>query len=63
MDFGSMEETKQNDPAKDFLRRLDSGEIDRHFAAALEKLSTQHLAEVCEELVKRSTRMKRERNR
>jgi len=48
-----------DDPAEDFLRRLDAGEIDDRFQDELTRLSLIHRAIVCDMLVERSEAMQR----
>lgn len=47
-----------DDPASDFLRRLDGREIDRCFLEEFRKLSPHHRAKVCEALGKKSEKFR-----
>jgi len=51
---------EQDDPASEFLRRLDGREIDRSFLEELRKLSPHHRAEVCEALGKKSEKFRQQ---
>lgn len=46
--------SSESNPVREFLRRLDDGELEEGFSRELRKLSPQHRRDVCDALVKRS---------